>query len=64
MPATKRQCQAQKGKECVREHSDKLVLSNHLHLMNFIPQYLKEQAEAISELLVVFSEKPEKSVMS
>lgn len=58
MPATKKECQASKGK-WVREHSDKLVLSNHLHLMNFIPQYLKEQAEVISELLVVFSEKPE-----
>lgn len=58
MPATKKERQASKGK-WVREHSDKLVLSNHLHLMNFIPQYLKEQAEVISELLVVFSEKPE-----
>lgn len=58
MPAMKKECQAPKGK-WVREHSDKLLLSNHLHLMNFIPQYLKEQAEVISELLVVFSEKPE-----
>ena len=32
--------------------------------MNFIHQYLKEQTEAISELLVVFSEKPEERVMS
>lgn len=30
------------------------MLSNQLHLMNFILQYLKEQTEAISELLVVF----------